>query len=157
VVRGQATPTNLTSMFLRTTTQTLAGIRSLNDQNNIRIAPHAAIRSTMLRLFSRLPTYLPVLHWFRSARSFPTLTDQSSDVPISNFSITNHHTWKPPDISSLHNAYRTGPKLKLRANSISFFMFQETFHKFNTIQKRMVELIGIEPMTPCLQSRCSPS
>ena len=29
--------------------------------------------------------------------------------------------------------------------------------KTNPIASRLVELIGIEPMTPCLQSRCSPS
>jgi hypothetical protein len=40
-------------------------------------------------------------------------------------------------------------------------LFKETDPKKFTFEQQtkrsLVELIGIEPMTPCLQSRCSPS
>ncbi len=74
------------------------------------------------------------------------------------------HTWKPPDQSSLHNVCRTGTKHKQGAN---LFFFKRQWSKAvgrqqpkaALSQRRpiMVELNGIEPLTPCLQSRCSPS
>lgn len=37
----------------------------------------------------------------------------------------------------------------------TYFFSKDNIRQFNT--NRMVELSGIEPLTPCLQSRCSPS
>ena len=36
----------------------------------------------------------------------------------------------------------------------TYFFSKDNIRQFNT---KMVELSGIEPLTPCLQSRCSPS
>ncbi|CCM68872.1 hypothetical protein BN406_03205 [Sinorhizobium meliloti Rm41] len=75
-----------------------------------------------------------------------------SDVS-GNLSITIN-TWKLPDISSLHNVSRTGIRLTMETMQTYFFS-KDNIRQFNT--NRMVELSGIEPLTPCLQSRCSPS
>ncbi len=63
------------------------------------------------------------------------------------------HTWKPPDQSSLHNVCRTGSTHSSDAN---FYFFKGYLRPLDT-KLRLVELSGIEPLTPCLQSRCSPS
>ena len=57
-------------------------------------------------LSNKLPTYLQSLVCVGSARPSTALTGPGSDA-ASNLSITLN-TWKPPDISSLHNVCRTG-------------------------------------------------
>ena len=57
-------------------------------------------------LSNKLPTYLQSLVCVGSARPSTALTGPGSDA-ASNLSITLN-TWKPPDISSLHNVFRTG-------------------------------------------------
>ena len=44
-------------------------------------------------------------------------------------------------------------------NSLPLLLHSPTpiAHRFTRITKGLVEVNGIEPMTPCLQSRCSPS
>ena len=64
------------------------------------------------------------------------------------------HTWKPPDQSSLHNVCRTGSTHSSDAN---FYFFKGYLQPPSRHQSALVELSGIEPLTPCLQSRCSPS
>ncbi len=81
-----------------------------------------------------------------------TSSGLGSDVS-GNLSITIN-TWKLPDISSLHNVSRTGIRLTMETMQTYFFS-KDNIRQFNT--NRMVELSGIEPLTPCLQSRCSPS
>jgi hypothetical protein len=95
-----------------------------------------------------------------------------SDVS-GNLSITIN-TWKLPDISSLHNVSRTGIRLTMETMQTYFFSkdIQPTLWHSNEAKLRkakgrrrssgapvpkMVELSGIEPLTPCLQSWCSPS
>jgi hypothetical protein len=57
-----------------------------------------------------------------------------------------------PDTSSLHNVSRTGiNSQRSDANFISPRI------SASSTPNKMVELSGIEPLTPCLQSRCSPS
>ena len=87
---------------------------------------------------------------------------------------TAQNTWKLPDISSLHNVSRTGIRLTIETMQTYFFSkdIQPTLWHSNEARLRkakgrrrssgapvpkMVELSGIEPLTPCLQSRCSPS
>ena len=60
-------------------------------------------------LSNKLPTTLQPLHCVGSARPSTALTGLGSDA-TSNLAIT-HNTWKPPDISSLHNVIRTGIRL----------------------------------------------
>lgn len=67
-----------------------------------------------------------------------------SDVS-GNLSITIN-TWKLPDISSLHNVSRTGIRLTMETMQTYFFS-KDNIRQFNT--NRMVELSGIEPLTPC--------
>ena len=68
------------------------------------------------------------------------------------------HTWKPPDQSSLHNVCRTG---STRSSDANFYFFKGYLRSLDTLHRQkpsaLVELSGIEPLTPCLQSRCSPS
>ena len=52
-------------------------------------------------------------------------------------------------------SYRTGKLLESNLQTCFFLLDDQS--DFSTPVKVMVELIGIEPMTPCLQSRCSPS
>ncbi len=98
--------------------------------------------------------------------------DLGSDV--SNDLSTIFNTWKLPDISSLHNVIRTGINLiEAMQTFISPRISQPEPSASNEaklrkakgrrrssgvpVQTKMVELSGIEPLTPCLQSRCSPS
>jgi len=60
-------------------------------------------------LSNKLPTYLQPLVCVGSARPSTALTGLGSDVS-DNLSII-FNTWKPPDISSLHNVIRTGIRL----------------------------------------------
>lgn len=65
------------------------------------------------------------------------------------------NTWKPPDQSSLHNVCRTG----IRPKPMQTFIFFKRQCRQPSVSTPidLVELSGIEPLTPCLQSRCSPS
>ena len=127
-------------------------------------------------LSNKLPTYLQPLVCVGSARPSTALTGPGSDA-ASNLSITLN-TWKPPDISSLHNVCRTGIWL-IRTDANFYFPIRiirlppnrargprrslggpsgAQRSKIATASgQNMVELSGIEPLTPCLQSRCSPS
>jgi hypothetical protein len=96
---------------------------------------------------------------------------------------SSKNTWKLPDLSSLHNACRTRNQPQSIAKP---FFLQKTYRRQTNHtppnrgkaprpvwdgpsraqrrkaarqrqDKKMVELNGIEPLTPCLQSRCSPS
>jgi hypothetical protein len=71
-----------------------------------------------------------------------------------------------PDQSSLHNTDRTG--ITQKQCKLHFFLQKTTGSKTTSIPRDkikypsaksalLVELSGIEPLTPCLQSRCSPS
>lgn len=108
--------------------------------------------TTIMPQRTRLPSYLQTLFHFRSARPSMASSGLGSDVS-GNLSITIN-TWKLPDISSLHNVSRTGIRLTMETMQTYFFS-KDNIRQFNT--NRMVELSGIEPLTPCLQSRCSPS
>ncbi len=68
----------------------------------------------------------------------------------------------PDKIFSLR-CIRTGKRQK--SNAIGFFYKDDMIfrkppsasERQRRVRKGMVELVGIEPTTPCLQSRCSPS
>lgn len=128
--------------------------------------------TTIMPQRTRLPSYLQTLFHFRSARPSMASSGLGSDVS-GNLSITIN-TWKLPDISSLHNVSRTGIRLTIETMQTYFFSkdIQPTLWHSNEAKLRkakgrrrssgapvpkMVELSGIEPLTPCLQSRCSPS
>lgn len=79
--------------------------------------------------------------------------------------LGNQSCWRPlehghrrstmwsPDKSSLYDVCKTGGAPKRAAN-----LFLQADDEPRRLRAReMVERIGIEPMTPCLQSRCSPS
>ena len=57
--------------------------------------------------------------------------------------------------SKLSSIYIEENPLKGQPLNLNNQIEQLTFERQD--KRRMVELIGIEPMTPCLQSRCSPS
>ena len=60
-----------------------------------------------------------------------------------------------PDNFSLHPwsmLFRVLPLPRLRLG-----VFRENMPRMFSGTEKLVEPIGIEPMTPCLQSRCSPS
>ena len=103
------------------------------------------------------------------------MVSQGLGSDVSNNLSAIFNTWKLPDISSLHNVIRTGINL-YRSDANLFFSkdtSSRTFRHSNEaklrkakgrrrssgvpVQTKMVELSGIEPLTPCLQSRCSPS
>lgn len=66
--------------------------------------------TTIMPLWTRLPSYLQPLCHFRSARPSMVSSGLGSDVS-GNLSVAIN-TWKLPDISSLHNVSRTGISLK---------------------------------------------
>ena len=137
--------------------------------------------STTDRSWNKLPSYLQPLHNLQPARPSKVSSGLGSDVQNGFDTIQN--TWKLPDLSSLHNVGRTRNQPKLIAKLV---FLQKTF-RYRTRRtppnrcraprqssggpsgaqrckasrqrqdKIMVELNGIEPLTPCLQSRCSPS
>jgi hypothetical protein len=96
-----------------------------------------------------------------------------SDADTNRLSTIAVNTWKLPDISSLHNVIRTGidfdrSDANLFSPRIPSTIGPQTKPEASQGQrpspvvrppssKKMVELSGIEPLTPCLQSRCSPS
>ena len=130
----------------------------------------------------KLSYLLQSLHQFR-----PTKPSQGfTETGLGRLEPMVQNTWKLPDISSLHNADRTGTisiemcKLLFLQKDILItdqsalqargrrprlagpsgaqrLQPRQRQDKTNPIASRLVELIGIEPMTPCLQSRCSPS
>jgi hypothetical protein len=57
-------------------------------------------------------------------------------------------------MSSLHDLVKNRPFMPdgIKCKLISFFQ-----RIFTHLIHQVVELSGIEPLTPCLQSRCSPS
>ena len=108
-MRGQATSINMPSEEVRNTKIPEAlELRSFDGSttNN----KHA--------LSNKLPTYLQSLVCVGSARPSTALTGLGSDVS-DNLSITVN-TWKPPDISSLHNVIRTGIRL-IRTDANFYF------------------------------------
>lgn len=94
----------------------------------------------------KLPTYL---------QSFPKLRPARPSQGSSGLgsAMGKTHTWKPPDQSSLHNVCRTGTRRIARCK----LLFLQRISPLSRHQNALVELSGIEPLTPCLQSRCSPS
>ena|SRR5215217_2565863 len=80
-------------------------------------------------LSNKLPTYLQPLHCVGSARPSTALTGLGSDVS-SNLSITIN-TWKPPDISSLHNVIRTGIRLDKPMQTFISLLGYSVFHQVN--------------------------
>jgi hypothetical protein len=99
-MRGQATSINMSSEEIKNTKIPKARKPRSHDGSNNQ-QQHA--------LSNKLPTYLQPLHCVGSARPSTALTGLGSDIS-SNLSITIN-TWKPPDISSLHNVIRTGIRL----------------------------------------------
>ena len=95
----------------------------------------------------KLPSYLQSLTNLRPARP-----SKGSSGKVSDALGRTQDTWKPPDQSSLHNVCRTGIRPFDRCKLL---FLQRIFPHLDT--KTLVELSGIEPLTPCLQSRCSPS
>ena len=53
-------------------------------------------------------------------------------------------------VRSNHLSYKPFP-------SLTWYWFQPSSSPFGSRHCRVVEMMGIEPMTPCLQGRCSPS
>jgi len=100
----------------------------------------------------KLPSYLQSLHHIRPARPSMGSSGLGSDV-LSNLSV-KQNTWKLPDISSLHNVCRTRKQPKPIAKLL---FLQKISLSLSSTPSELVELSGIEPLTPCLQSRCSPS
>jgi hypothetical protein len=72
----------------------------------------------------------------------------------------NHKSESPgrlhPNISSLHNFNRTG-QLQFIQSANFFSSVNDMEQPDASIMQVLVEPDGIEPTTPCLQSRCSPS
>jgi hypothetical protein len=56
-------------------------------------------------------------------------------------------------MSSLHDLVKNRPFIPKYEVQTLFFLSKDTLN----YRHQMVELSGIEPLTPCLQSRCSPS
>ncbi len=96
-----------------------------------------------------------------------TRVDPKGDEPSGTSFQTEPHpqgtTWRPlhtipQDPSSLHFVIRTGrPRNARPANLVFFLDVQNPGQPLDTNLSRMVEPVGIEPTTLCLQSRCSPS
>ncbi len=105
------------------------------------------MRFTLTIQSDKLPTYLQSLHHIRPARPSMVSQELGSDALG-----RTQNTWKPPDQSSLHNVCRTRTSHKPMQN----FYFFKGYLSVST-PSELVELSGIEPLTPCLQSRCSPS
>jgi hypothetical protein len=59
-------------------------------------------------------------------------------------------------MSSLHDLVKNRPFIPRYEVQTDFFLSKDLYQPLN-IKHQMVELSGIEPLTPCLQSRCSPS
>ncbi len=59
-----------------------------------------------------------------------------------------------PDVSSLHNFRQN--RHTLNQSGANLYFFPRTLNNQHQTPN-LVELSGIEPLTPCLQSRCSPS
>ena len=100
------TPVHCEVISLRPASRDLSGdARSGNiHQHAVRRRPKPS--NNKHALSNKLPTYLQPLHQLRSARPSLISMRLGSDA-ASNLSITQN-TWKPPDISSLHNVCRTG-------------------------------------------------
>jgi hypothetical protein len=124
----------------------------------------------------KLPSTLQSFTHIRPARPSMGSSELGSDALG-----RTQNTWKPPDQSSLHNVCRTRISHKPMQN---FYFFKrqicrsraegaprgrqtigdapcacEAFASLPSASTPidLVELSGIEPLTPCLQSRCSPS
>ena len=100
------TPVHREVISLRPASRDLSGdARSGNiHQHAVRRRPKPS--NNKHALSNKLPTYLQSLVCVGSARPSTALTGPGSDA-AGNLSITVN-TWKPPDISSLHNVCRTG-------------------------------------------------
>ena len=100
------TPVHCEVISLRPASRDLSGdARSGNiHQHAVRRRPKPS--NNKHALSNKLPTYLQSLVCVGSARPSTALTGLGSDA-AGNLSITLN-TWKPPDISSLHNVCRTG-------------------------------------------------
>ena len=149
----------------------------------IQSVPSEAIRRlpTTDKPSNKLPSYLQSLHQIRPAR--PSLVSSELGSDVQNGFDTIQNTWKLPDLSSLHNVGRTRVSSKADAK-LDFLQKTLPLPNLTVIHptgaehhasrlaarpersgqrprqrqdKMMVELNGIEPLTPCLQSRCSPS
>lgn len=107
---------------------------------------------TLATQSDKLPSYLRPLLRFQPARPSTISSGPGSDA--SNNLTVAQNTWKPPDQSSLHNVCRTRNQHKGRCKT--FISSEDNMPSVST-PIDLVELSGIEPLTPCLQSRCSPS
>jgi hypothetical protein len=134
--------------------QDLAILRSAGAPNDWRRAYALPINGQQQQCRKgKLPSYLQSLHHIRPARPSMVSSGLGSDVP-SDLSI-KQNTWKLPDISSLHNVCRT--RINPKADAKLLFLQRISSTDRSQHQSELVELSGIEPLTPCLQSRCSPS
>lgn len=114
----EGTPVHFGAGSLRPASRDLSGdARSGNiHQHAVRRKPKPSNNTHALS--NKLPTYLQSLHCVGSARPSTALTGLGSDAS-SNLAITIN-TWKPPDISSLHNVIRTGIRL-IRTDANFYF------------------------------------
>ena len=78
----------------------------------------------------------------REAQSFNDIQPMTGKAQLSS-----------PRMSSLHDLVKNRPFIPKYEVQTSFFLVRI----FHSSLHQMVELSGIEPLTPCLQSRCSPS
>jgi hypothetical protein len=114
------------------TLQSLAGPSSRNAITNTRLSPAVAKGQQHHVSLSKLPTYPPVLRRFRSARSFPTLTDRSSDVPTGDLHHQPSHLEASRHIFS-SQCIQNRPEAKASCKLDIFLYVLRIFQQFNTI------------------------
>ena len=102
----------------------------------------------------RLPSYLQSLHQIRPTKPSLVSTELGSDISRNPWDCAKHLEASRSIFSSryMQNRHTAQSRCKLFTSSEDIAV--KTV-RLDTID--LVELSGIEPLTPCLQSRCSPS
>jgi hypothetical protein len=116
-------------------------------QPSVRCSPKG--RQTTTAQSDKLPSTLQSLHHFQPARPSMVSQELGSDA----LSLNSKHLEASRSIFSsqyMQNRHQA----EADAN---FLLLQRICQPLSRHQSELVELSGIEPLTPCLQSRCSPS
>ena len=124
-----------------------SSVRSLQRRPTTRDKPLAQFTLTIQS--DKLPSYLRPLLRFQPARPSTISSGPGSDV----LGLNPKHLEASRSIFSsqcMQNTHQT-----LRVDAKPFFSRRQLPSVSTPID--LVELSGIEPLTPCLQSRCSPS
>jgi hypothetical protein len=109
------------------------------------------------RMDQRIHTFRPASRDMRtdvrSATSTRPSARQARRLEQLKRSMTGKALSSSSRMSSLHDVVKNRPFIPGYEVQTSFFLIRIITH----LDTQVVELSGIEPLTPCLQSRCSPS